>query len=162
MRNRLARCGAVAALLLAGPAAADQQNPNSRAAGSTPEITLIGCVESEKDYRNRLGAAKGGPAGSGAGQSNEYVLAFAKAGSADGSAPSRKEAVGTAGQSGDYLLTGKSETELKQAVGRQVEVVGTVEPFKANDSAQEARDRLPRLTISTWHPLNDFCPAATK
>lgn len=161
MLSRFAPCLALA-LLIAAPAEAQQaSNPKSHISNSKrTEVTVIGCVEPERDYRGRLNAAKGGPLASGAGQSNEYVLSSAKPMPADGSALTQKEAVATSGQSGDYLLTGQSERELKQAVGRQIHVVGVVEAFKANDSAKEARDRLPQLMISTWHQVGDFCPAA--
>jgi hypothetical protein len=152
----------MAALVLVAPLSA-AQTPNPKAQSpkpktSTGEVTLIGCVEPEKDYRNRLNAAKGGPLASGAGQSNEFVLSSARPGPANGEKLTAKEAVATAGQRGDYLLTGKTETELKQAINREIEVVGIVQPFKANESAKEARDRLPRLAISSWHPVGDFCP----
>ena len=168
MRSRLARCGVMTAFLIAAmPVAAQQprptanaENPKVRAQSAKPtEVTLIGCVEAEKDYRQRLNAKKGGPLASGAGQHSEYVLSSAKPAPANGETLTAKEAVATSGQSGDYLLGGKSETELKQAINRQVEVVGIVEPFKASDSAKDARDRLPRLKISQWHPAADFCPA---
>lgn len=161
MRSRLVGC--VAALLIAASTAAGQI-PTAKTQAPKPkgkaEVTLTGCVEPEKDYRNRLSAAKGGPLASGVGQSNEYVLSSARPMPADGSALTQKEAVATSGQSGDYLLTGKPENELKRAVGRQIHVIGVVEPFKANESAKDARDRLPRLMISTWHQIGDFCPAA--
>ena len=73
-----------------------------------------------------------------------------------------KEAVATAGLSGDYMLSGKTENELAKAVNREIEVVGIVEEFRANKNAKEDRDRLPRLAISTWHPVGDFCPAGKR
>jgi hypothetical protein len=158
MAGRLATWGAAAALVCTALPAAGQ----SKTAKDTSEITVIGCVELEKDYRAALGAAKGGPLSSGAGQKDEYVLVASKAAPATGSTQTQQEAVATAGLSGDYLLSGKTEDELKRAIGRQVEVVGKVEPFRANKNAKEDRDRLPRLSITTWHPVNDFCPAKTK
>jgi hypothetical protein len=151
MASRLATWGAVAALLLGAAPAFGQSKSNGKTAG---DVTLIGCVELEKDYRARMDAKKGGPAASGAGQGNEFVLVSAK----PEQAQTRREAVATAGQSGDYMLTGKTERELKSAVGRQIEVVGTVAPFEVHESAKDSRDRLPQLVISTWHPVNDYCP----
>jgi hypothetical protein len=151
MRSRLARLGAVAALLLAAaPARAQQQ------------VTLIGCVEPEKEYRSRMNATKGGPLGTDVGQGNEFVLSSAKAAPANGSAQTRKEAVATSGQSGDYELTGKTEPDLKQALGRQIEVTGVVQPFEVHDSAKDSRDRLPRLMVSSWHRVADSCTGQKK
>jgi hypothetical protein len=161
MRSTLARYGVVTALLAGSASATAQQTSSPKSDdrnANKKEVTLVGCVEPEKDYRARLSAAKGGPLASGVGQSNEYVLSSAKPMPANGAELTPKEAVATSGQSGDYLLTGKPETELKQAIGRQVHIVGTVAPFPANESAKDARDRLPRLTISTWHQVGDFCP----
>lgn len=151
MTRRITTWGFAAALALSAVPAAAQSKPK--------EITMIGCVETEKDYRAALNAKKGGPLASGAGQSNEFVLVKSTAAPKNGEKQTTSEAVATAGLQGDYLLTGKSEDELKRYIGRQVEVVGSVEPFRANRNATEDRDRLPRLTITNWHPVGDFCPA---
>ena len=170
MRNRLAACAAILTMALVSVAAQESQSPTPNAqtqkaqsseakAQSSKAITLIGCVEPEKDYRARLDAKKGGPLASGVGQKNEFVLSSSTSAAANGSEKTPKEAVATAGLSGDYLLTGKPETELSKYVNRQVEVIGVVEEFRANKNAKEDRDRLPRLTISQWHPVGDYCPA---
>lgn len=167
MPSTLGRWMAAAALVLAAFPAAGQSRTPSQAAGTPSrnaqakpaEVTLIGCVEPEKEYRARLDAAKGGPLGTGVGQGDEFVLRGAAPAPANGERATQQEAVATSGQRGDYMLTGKPEDELKRYVGRQVEVVGVVQPFEANESATEARDRLPRLAITNWHPVGDFCPA---
>jgi hypothetical protein len=144
--------GACAAFVLAAlPVSA--QNPQTK---KQPELTLIGCVELEKDYRARMDAGKGGPLGSGVGTANEFILTFAKPAPTPASKASGG-AVATAGTAGDYSLTGKLEPELTRYVGRQIEVVGVVETIDAHRSATEAKE-LPRLTINTWHPVGDFCP----
>jgi hypothetical protein len=154
----------VAALLIAVPVAAQQtrtpqsQNPNP----NRSEVTLVGCVEPERDYRNRFGAAKGGPLGTTVGQADEFVLSSAKPAPANGAALTRKEAVATAGESGDYELTGKPEADLKQVIGRQIEVIGVVQPFDVHESAKDSRDRLPRLMITSWHRVGDSCATAKK
>ena len=113
------------------------------------QVTLVGCIELEKDYRARLHATKGGPLGTGLGQGNEFVL------SASTPAPGAK---GGKAVAGDYSLTGKLEAELLRQIGKQVEIVGTVKPFSAPHSAEDARDRLPQLVVELWHPFSDFCP----
>jgi hypothetical protein len=164
MGSKLVALGGAVALALAIPAGAqthEAHNPPS-ARNNGYEVSVIGCLMLEKDYRADLNAKKGGPLASGAGQSNEYVLVKAKPAAANGERQTRTEAVATAGQQGDYMLTGKPETELKAALGRQVEVVGIVQPFRANENAKEDRDRLPRLAITAWHPVQDYCPASAK
>jgi hypothetical protein len=165
MRSRLAAYTAAVTIAWAsGTAIASGQGSSSATKPKTKgnEITVIGCVEPETDYRARLDAKKGGPLASGVGQSNEFVLSSSKPAPANGSTRTREEAVATAGLSGDYLLTGKPENELAKAINREVEVVGVVEEFRANKNAKEDRDRLPRLVISTWHPVGDFCPGTRK
>jgi hypothetical protein len=164
MRGRFGLVGAAAAFAMIGlPVAAQQQTKTATGAGNKgATLTLIGCVQPEKDYRAELHAKKGGPLGSGLGQGNEYVLVEAKPAPTAGDRQTRQEAVATSGQAGDYMLTGKTEDELKAAIGRQVEVVGTLQPFRGNTSAAEDRDRLPRLAITTWHPVQDYCPASDK
>jgi hypothetical protein len=160
MANRIATWGAALALVAAAlPASSQSRKTDKTNEVSAKRVTLIGCVELEKEYRAELGARAGGPLASGAGQGDEYVLVRAKAAPANGESQTSKEAVATAGQQGDYLLTGRFENELKRMIGRQVEVVGVVQPFRANRSAKEDRDRLPRLDMSAWHPAQDFCPA---
>lgn len=158
MRCRITTWAATAALLSATvPAAAQTKDAKG------DHVDLIGCVQFEQDYREALGAAKGGPLGSGAGQGNEYVLVAGKAAPERGITSTNASPRGTAGESGDYLLTGKSEDELKRAVGRRIEVVGEVLPFRANKNATEDRNRLPRLSITAWHPVQDYCtPAGRK
>lgn len=157
MRGRWACWGIATAITVAALPAHAQTTSTSR-----DQVDLIGCVQLEKDYRADLDAKRGGPAASGVGQGNEYVLVKAKPTSKTSDTLTKQEAVATAGEQGDYLLTGKEESELTRALNRQIEVVGHVEPFRANRNAKEDRDRLPRLTISSWHPVQDFCPASQK
>lgn len=115
------------------------------------QVTLVGCVEMEKDYRARLHASRGGPLGTGLGQGNEFVL------SRSIPAPGAK---GGKAIAGDYSLTGKLEPELARQVGKQVEIVGTVKPFSAPHSAEAARDELPQLVVEQWHASKDVCSPA--
>ena len=112
------------------------------------ELTVIGCVELERDYRARKDAGRGGALGSGVGVGNEFVLTDARlvTGRRRGGAAATAEAPAT-----DYSLTGRRERDLLRAVGRQIEVVGILE----DDDA----DGLPVINISLWHPVADFCPA---
>jgi hypothetical protein len=142
---------ALALFVAAAPAIAQQPKPTKAS-----EVTLIGCVVTQNDYRTTTDGERGGPLNSGLGTGNEFVLV--KATPAQPAKPDHAAGtVGTSGTSGDYSLTGKLESELGHQVGRLVEVVGIVDDIKAHTSAKDARN-LPRLTITLWHPVGDYCP----
>jgi hypothetical protein len=122
------------------------QAPRERENG---RVTLVGCIEPEKDYRARLHASRGGILGTGLGEGKEFVLSNSTP------APGAK---GGKAVAGDYSLSGKLEPELVRQIGKQVEIVGTVEPFPAPHSAEADRDKLPKLVVELWHPFSDFCP----
>jgi hypothetical protein len=103
------------------------------------QMTLVGCVQREAEYRQAKAVGRGGAAGTGAGVGNEFVLVAASRSTsgAPPANPATPEAVGTSGSAGDaYELTGSSEGQLEQYVGRRVEIVGTV---KEGASAERTR-----------------------
>jgi hypothetical protein len=129
----------VGVLALTWPAAAAQsQAPREK------EVTVIGCVELERDYRARKQAGRGGVLGSGVGVGNEFVLSGARPPQAG------SRSAGTSGAT-DYEITGRLEKDFLRHVGREVEVVGTVE---TNDEG------LQRINVSLWHPVGDYCRPA--
>jgi hypothetical protein len=107
------------------------------------EVTLIGCIELERDYRARKDAGKGGVLGTGVGVGNEFVLTNAK--------PPTGRGRTAAGPGADYELTGRLERDFLRHVGRQVEVVGVIE---------KDGDGLPAIDVMLWHPVGDYCPAS--
>jgi hypothetical protein len=112
-------------------------------------VTLQGCLERESAYRRTANERKGGPLGSGLGQGNEYVLTMGKP------VPGQKaEPMKDAPKDGRvFSLTGGGEQNMLTAIGRQIEVVGTiVEPAPEKNA-------LPIVKVSLWHPIADFCPA---
>jgi hypothetical protein len=113
-------------------------------AAKANEVALVGCIELERDYRARKDAGRGGVLGSGVGVGNEFVLSNAKPAAG-------RRAGATPAPPGDYELTGRLERDFLRHVGRQVEVVGTLEK---ND------DGLDRINVSLWHPVGDYCPPA--
>jgi hypothetical protein len=127
---------------------------------SGAEVMLIGCVMRETDYRKINDGGRGGVLGSGVGAGNEFVLVDASTLTSEeaqrrNAARTAKEkmpsAVGTSGTTGKaYSLSGEAEKNLVTDIGRLVEVVGTVDNSDAT---------MPRVTISVWHPVGDFCPA---
>jgi hypothetical protein len=109
------------------------------------EVTLIGCVELERDYRARKESGRGGVLGSGVGVGNEFVLSMAKPAAAG------RRGQGAAGEGTDYRVTGRLEKDFLRYVGRLVEVVGTLE--KGDGTMQN-------VNVMLWHPVGDYCPAA--
>ena len=134
----LALAGAVAVAAL--PALVRAQT-----AAREGEVTLVGCVELERDYRARKESGRGGVLGSGVGVGNEFVLTSAKS-----PAGRRGQAAGPSGAAGtDFSITGKLEKDFLRYVGRQVEVIGVIE----NASAP-----MPSINVTLWHPVGDYCP----
>jgi hypothetical protein len=123
-----------------GAPAAQEPAP---AAAAQPEMTIVGCVQSEADYRRAKSAGAGGAAGTGVGTGNEFVLVAAPASTgatASAERPATPEAVGTSGTTGEaYELTGAAEGELAQHVGKKVEIVGKLK--KADDLGAAAAAR---------------------
>lgn len=108
------------------------------------EITLVGCIELERDYRARKQSGRGGAFGSGVGVGDEFVLTNARP------AQSGRRGAAAGGPGTDYELTGRLEKDFLRYVGRQVEVIGIVEKGSGGMSA---------INVSLWHPVGDFCPA---
>lgn len=103
-------------------------------AGQEPQVTIVGCVVREADFRKGQAAGRGGAAGTGIGVGNEFILANAStsskpAGGAVGtSGVAAPAAAGTSGSSVSYELTGSNEGQAQQFVGKRVEITGR---FKA-------------------------------
>ena|SRR5688500_18334840 len=108
------------------------------------EVTLIGCVELERDYRARKNTGRGGALGSGVGVGNEFILTNAK----PIPAGRNRQAVASGTAAADYSLTGKLEKDLLRHVGRQVEVIGVI----------EKGDGIDKVTVTLWNPVGDYCP----
>jgi hypothetical protein len=123
----------IAAALVVGCTAISAQTPEQRpaettaqAAGTAGEITLIGCIQREADYRRQHDSGRGGVAGTGLGRGNEYILTSAmRMGSAADSDMDCGTIGATSGAPGEaYELTGESEPKLEPYVGRKVAVTG--------------------------------------
>jgi hypothetical protein len=99
------------------------------------QVTLVGCVQSEADYRKAHDLGRGGAVGTGAGVGNEFVLTNASAtgGAMAGSPTGTGTATGTAGTAtgtsgasatAAFEITGENESKLAQYVGQRVEITG--------------------------------------
>jgi hypothetical protein len=135
------------------------------------EVTVTGCLMRESDYRKLHDAGRGGVLGSGVGVGDEFMLVDAvptrntpegrRGGQRGDRVTGRPVGVGTAGSGlagRTYTLTGPAEKNLVSDIGRMVQVVGNVDPGKASGEGAAVED-LPRITISLWHPVGDYCPA---
>jgi hypothetical protein len=138
MNGKLATLGAGILIATSFPLGAQAPAPKEN------EVTLVGCIELERDYRARKEAGRGGVLGTGVGVGNEFVLTAAKP-------PEGRRAAGGQAPAGDYELTGRLEKDFLRHVGRQVEVVGTIE---------KSDDGINRIDVALWHPVGDYCPAA--
>jgi hypothetical protein len=149
------------------PAAADEKP----AVQINNEITVTGCLMREAEYRKLHNAGRGGVLGSGVGVGDEFVLANAmptrntpegrRGGQRGDRVTGRPVGVGTTGSAAgrNYALTGPAERNLVSDIGRMVQVVGKVENAGKAADADAAVEDLPRITISVWHPVGDYCPA---
>ena len=155
MRTQLALCAAFALIL---PALAAGQEANAPAA-KAGEVTVIGCLQREADFRS-ITRGRGGVPGSGVGVAGAYVLSGALPSDTSRNSRMRPRAanqgdtahpVGTSGTGTHYNLTGTLDENRLRDVGRLVEIVGTVEQPASSDA-------LPRLTITAWHSVGDLCP----
>jgi hypothetical protein len=115
----------------------------AQAPGADKEIRLTGCVQWEKDYRKERSEGRGGVVGTGLGVGNEFVLMMVKPEGA------RKATA--------YSITGDREKELGRRIGQQVEVIGVLEDEGKTDA--ERFGDLPRIRMTAWVPIKDFCPA---
>lgn len=105
----------------------------ARPSGDQQQLTVVGCIQREADYRKAKDAGKGGVAGTGVGAGNEFVLINAAA--APGAAPAP---TGTSGRAGAiesaYELTGSGEGQAEKFVGKRVEIMGRVKPAETTAS----------------------------
>lgn len=94
--------------------------------GEEREVTLVGCVMREAEYRDIYGPGLSGPRGPGIGLRNEYMLVDARETTRGTSIPAEAVACPAAGSTFPtaYELTGPSETEIEEFVGRRVELTG--------------------------------------
>jgi hypothetical protein len=125
MNTRVAYAILATAVLTGAAAVAQTSDQSARDVETDEPITVAGCLQRESDYRRQNDSGKGGILGTGAGRGNEYIL------------------VDSAGQCGTlapgaaaYELTGSSEKDLAQFVGRRVEITGVL---KAADLTADGR-----------------------
>jgi hypothetical protein len=142
----------VAAMAFVSMAAFAQTSGQSSSAQSSAasssqdaqQVTVVGCIQSESDYRRAKDAGRGGVAGSGVGAGNEFILADAsisKSGASEsaaatsGSSASTPTGTGGSGASANaFELTGENEAKAAQHVGKRVEITGKLKPGEVGAS----------------------------
>ena len=129
--------GATAAAVLMFAMAASAK-PTGQASGDArhqekTQITLVGCLQREADYRKEHKSGRGGPVATGLGLKNEYVLVNAY--------PADSGVNATVNCSGNgigeaYELTGKREGDLEKFVGHPVEITGMLKRARIDQSGK--------------------------
>ena len=148
----IASAAAVLVVSMAAFASPQSSSPSSPAAQQSTapagsQVTLVGCVMRESEYRQATDAGKGGPANTGIGRSDEFVLIHAKKGA--GPAPATCSAAKGTGEA--YEVVGSHEKELEEYVNKAVEIRGTLkgaDPFAAQQGAPGADPLKQGLKIS--------------
>jgi hypothetical protein len=127
-----ASAAAVLAMTMAAFAQAPATQTAPPQANRQPEtpVTLVGCVQREADYRKANDAGRGGPAATGLGLGNEFVLVNASKTAAGSWGPAAVTDCSAARGGEAYELTGSREKELAKYVGRHIEVTGTLKEAK--------------------------------
>jgi hypothetical protein len=128
MRATISAIIAAGAVLLpaASSQTAAQDRDTTKPVAQAEQVTIVGCVVRESDYRRARDAGKGGVAGTGVGVGNEFILTNASMAPAPGSSAGAGP-VGTSGTTTmAYELTGANEKQAESFVGKRVEISGTL------------------------------------
>ena len=115
-----------------------------------PSMSLVGCLVGEKAYK---AVHEGKVPSASAIADDEYVLADASE-SSSADAPGRCTG---AGNGKAYRLVGKQTRELKQFVGRRIEITGAFEEDRdAKIAAGEKRSSLPpEVTVASFREVRE-------
>ena len=137
--SALSSLAAAAVMAVAASAQTPAQDPAQSPAAKSgamqaEQVTIVGCVQREADYRKAQDAGRGGVAGTGVGAGNEFILTDAAP--AKGAATGAAGATGTTGGSMAYELTGPGEGDAAAHVGKRVEITGKL---KAADTTAAGR-----------------------
>src|ERR671937_2769689 len=121
----------VLAAAVLGTAVLAQTPPPPTPAGATSQqaeqVTLLGCIQKESDYRRAQDKNRGGVAGTGIGAGDDFILV---------NASMAKQGLSTAAPPADpaYELTGPNEEKVKEFVGKRVEITGTLKAAETTAS----------------------------
>jgi hypothetical protein len=139
----------------ADPRAAGQANADKG------DMTLVGCLIKESDYRAAHGFGKGGIAGVRTG--SDFVLVDASV-SVEGARATASGSCSEKGTGDAYRLAGKAEGKLKPFAGRYVEITGRFEhPRDTRIAAGQIKSELPPeiIVVSYRAPAGGGEPVAS-
>jgi hypothetical protein len=112
--SRMTGAATIFALAALGPSHASSQSSSTQSGSAQQQqVTVVGCVQPESEFRKAKDAGRGGAAGTGIGAGNEFVLVNASA--------SKGTTTDTT-----FELTGANEGQVKSFVGKRVEIMGTL------------------------------------
>jgi hypothetical protein len=148
---------------LAPPHASSQSSSAQSGTSQQQQVTVVGCVQPESEFRKAQDAGRGGAAGTGVGVGNEFVLVNAST---------------SKGTSADttFELTGANEGQVKSFVGKRVEIMGTLKAAETDSAGRPtggatagrppegvdvaSKDlRLRELEVSSVKEASGTCPA---
>ena len=167
--------------------AGERSRPLGERSVSQQQVTILGCVANESDYKD--GQTRSPAAGARESSGDEFVLVNAvmapvatasassslggsstpsatgtSGSSADGAAAAVPETPARRGESGAaFSLTGDRESELSAHVGQRVEIVGTMDrdTLRRAESSDAAASgpaaAIPRVTILSFKPATGSC-----
>ena len=132
------------------------------------QVTIVGCVQKEDDYRRARNLGKGGAVGTGVGSSNEFVLIDASiAPPAD--APAGTTGTPVPGGANAFELTGSNERQAQTFVGKRVEITGKLKAAETKatgttggttEAVPGSRDlKLRELEVMSVKETTGTCPA---
>jgi hypothetical protein len=146
----------------AGPAAQDVKAP-------AQQVTIVGCVHKEADYRSVRNLGKGGVVGTGVGAGNEFVLINASTSPIPSTEPAPTGTTGVPAGTDEFEVTGKNEEQLGAFVGKRVAVTGTIKAAETKatgatggitEAVPGSRDlKLRELEIVSVRESAGTCPA---
>jgi len=150
------------------PPAAAQQDMKAPA----QQVTIVGCVQKEADYRRAKNLGKGGAAGTGAGAGNEFVLISASTSPAGATQPAPTGTAGAPAGSDEFEVTGANEGQLESFVGKRVEIVAKLKAAEtkatgttggATEAVPGSRDlKLREAEVISVKEAAGTCPAVAK
>lgn len=133
------------------------------------QVTIIGCVQKEADYRSARNLGKGGAVGTGVGAGDEFVLINASSKPMGATEPAPTGTTGAVAGTEEFELTGKNEEQLGSFVGKRVEITaklkaaetkGTGTTGGVTEAVPGSRDlKLREAEIISVKEATGTCPA---
>jgi hypothetical protein len=110
-------------------------------------VTLVGCIQREKDYRAQHNSGRGQ-----FGLGNEYVLLDARPGPVDDQTQAEADCTNL-GNGRAYELKGNMESRLEPFVNQRIEITGMLEPAKSRlEVGTSGNVDAVRPTGGPWNP----------